>query len=98
GAILQRDFHVLTASNGKEAVARVTREPIDVVTLDLNMPGIGGVGVLERVKQIDPDIEVMIVTGKGTIESAVQGLRLRAFDYLAKPFDSERVRELVQMA
>jgi len=97
-AILQRDFQVLTASNGNEALVMVAREPIDIVTLDLNMPGLGGVGVLERVKQIDPDIEVMIITGKGTLESAVQGLRLRAFDYLSKPFDCDRVRALVQMA
>jgi signal transduction histidine kinase len=97
-AILSRDFQVLTAGNGNEALAVVTREPVDIVTLDLNMPGLGGVGVLERVKQIDPDIEVMIITGKGTFETAVQGLRLRAFDYLSKPFDTERVRGLVQMA
>ena len=97
-AILQRDFQVMTASNGNEALVMVAREPVDIVTLDLNMPGMGGVGVLERVKQIDPDIEVMIITGKGTIESAVQGLRLRAFDYLSKPFDCDRVRGLVQMA
>ncbi len=97
-AILQRDFQVLTAANGNEALVTIAREPVDIVTLDLNMPGLGGVSVLERVKQIDPDIEVMIITGKGTLESAVQGLRLRAFDYLSKPFDCDRVRGLVQMA
>jgi signal transduction histidine kinase len=97
-AILQRDCEVLTASSGDEALAIVTREPVDLMTLDLKMPGLGGVPVLQRVKQIDPDIEVLIITGYGSLDSAVEGIRLRAFDYLTKPFDSDSVRRLVQTA
>ncbi len=97
-AILYGDYDVLTASSGEQALAIVAREPVDIMTLDLKMPGLGGVGVLQRVKQIDPDIEVLIITGNGSLDSAVEGLRLRAFDYLTKPFDCERVRHLVQTA
>jgi len=97
-AILYGDYDVLTASSGEQALAMVTREAVDIMTLDLKMPGLGGVGVLQRVKQIDPDIEVLIITGNGSLDSAVEGLRLRAFDYLTKPFDCERVRQLVQTA
>ena len=97
-AILQGECEVLTASSGDEAIAIVGREPVDVVTLDLKMPGLGGIGVLERIKEIDPDIEVLIITGYGTIDTAVQGLRFRAFDYISKPFDCDHVRQLVQSA
>ena len=88
-AILNGDYEVLTADCGEQALAIVTREPIDIMTLDLKMPGLGGVRVLQRVKQIDPDIEVLIITGNGSLDSAVEGIRLRAFDYLTKPFEKD---------
>ena len=97
-AILQSDCEVLTASSGNEALTIVGEGTIDVVTLDLKMPGLGGIGALERIKEIDPDIEVLIITGYGTIDTAIQGLRFRAFDYIAKPFDCDHVRRLVQAA
>jgi signal transduction histidine kinase len=97
-AILQSDCEILTASSGDQALDIVAREPIDIMTLDLKMPGLGGIGVLERTKQVDPDIEVLIITGYGSLDTAVQGLRLRAFDYLAKPFDTTQVRRLVGRA
>jgi signal transduction histidine kinase len=97
-AILQTECEVVTASSGEEALDIVARTPVDIMTLDLKMPGLGGIGVLERAKQIDPDLEVLIITGYGSLDTAVQGLRLRAFDYLAKPFDSTHVRRLVGKA
>jgi signal transduction histidine kinase len=97
-AILQTDCEILTASSGDQALDIVAKEPIDIMTLDLKMPGLGGIGVLERTKQVDPDIEVLIITGYGSLDTAVQGLRLRAFDYLAKPFDTAQVRRLVSRA
>jgi signal transduction histidine kinase len=97
-AILQTDCEILTASSGDQALDIVAREPIDIMTLDLKMPGLGGIGVLERTKLVDPDIEVLIITGYGSLDTAVQGLRLRAFDYLAKPFDTAQVRRLVSRA
>jgi signal transduction histidine kinase len=97
-AILQPEHEVVTASSGEQALEVVRGQRVDVMTLDLKMPGIGGIGVLERAKQIDPDLEVLIITGYGSLDTAVQGLRLRAFDYLAKPFDSIHVRRLVSRA
>jgi CheY-like chemotaxis protein len=61
-AILQSDCEVVTASTGEEALDVVARAPVDIMTLDLKMPGLGGIGVLERAKQIDPDLEVVIIT------------------------------------
>jgi signal transduction histidine kinase len=97
-AILQSDCEVVTASTGDEALDIVARAPVDIMTLDLKMPGLGGIGVLERAKQIDQDLEVVIITGYGSLDTAVQGLRLRAFDYLSKPFDSMHVRRLIGKA
>src|SRR5437867_3370993 len=97
-AILHGECEVVTAASGEAALEVMARDPIDVMTLDLKMPGLGGIGVLERAKQIDPDLEVLIITGYGSLDTAVQGLRLRAFDYLSKPFDSAQVRRLVARA
>jgi signal transduction histidine kinase len=97
-AILSQDCDVLTAPSGAEALAIVGREPIALLTLDLRMPGMTGIEVLEASKRLDPDIEALIITGYGSFDTAVQGLRNRAFDYLAKPFDAVQVRATVQGA
>lgn len=97
-AILDREYEVLTASSGEEAIALCQREPVDLVTLDLRMPGMGGISVLERIKGIDPETEVLIITGYGSLDTAVAGLRHHAFDYLSKPFDCDHVRLVVQAA
>ncbi len=97
-AILEPDYEILTASSGDEALALCRHSPVDLVTLDLRMPGLGGIAVLEQIKKIDPEIEVLIITGYGSFETAVAGLRHHAFDYLAKPFDSTHVRQVVQTA
>jgi len=96
--ILQGECEVVTAGGGDKALEVLMREPVDVMTLDLKMPGLGGIGVLERAKQIDPDLEVLIITGYGSLDTAVQGLRLHAFDYLSKPFDISHVRHLIGRA
>jgi signal transduction histidine kinase len=97
-AILSQDCDVLTAASGAEALNIVGGEQIALVTLDLRMPGMSGIEVLEASKRIDPDIEALIITGYGSFDTAVQGLRHRAFDYLAKPFDALQVRATVQAA
>ena len=97
-ALLNRECEVLTAATGDEALEMLARDPFDIMTLDLKMPGTSGIRVLERAKQIDPDLEVLIITGYGSFDTAVQGLRFRAFDYIAKPFDCDQVRRLVQVA
>ena len=65
--------------------------PVDLVTLDLKMPGFTGINVLEKVKQHDPDIEAIIITGYGSLDTAIEGLRLGAFDYISKPFDVNHI-------
>lgn len=96
--ILGYHFRVVSAESGEEAVAILGSEPVDVVTLDLKMPGLSGPETLARMRELDPAIEVVIVTGYGSFESAVEVLKLRAFDYITKPFDAEAILEVVRKA
>ncbi len=83
----KRGVETLTATNGSDALALLDERPIDVVILDVKMPGMDGVEVLRRIKQRHPLVEVIMLTGHGSVESAVEGLKLGAFDYVMKPMD-----------
>jgi signal transduction histidine kinase len=97
-AILAKECAVYTAASGEEALAVIESAPVDVITLDLKMPGLGGISVLERIRAHDQDIEALIITGYSSLDSAIEGIRLRVFDYVSKPFDVEHVRGLVRQA
>ena len=94
--ILSPHYNVHVADGGNQAVEMLQQFPVDLVTLDLKMPGMTGINVLARVKQHDPDIEAIIITGFGSLDTAVEGLRLDAFDYIAKPFDVQQILSLVE--
>ncbi len=96
--ILKPYYNVYTAERGVEAIEMLGQVPVDLVTVDLKMPGIPGIKVLEKIKQHDPDIEAIIITGYGSMDTAVEGLRLGAFDYIAKPFDVNQVLKLIRSA
>lgn len=94
--ILNPHYNVYTADRGTQAVEILRQYPVDLVTLDLKMPGVSGINVLEKVKQHDPDIEAIIITGYGSLDTAIEGLRLGAFDYISKPFDVNHILDLVR--
>jgi signal transduction histidine kinase len=94
--ILNPYYNVYTADRGAQAVEMLKEHPVDLVTLDLKMPGFSGINVLEKVKQHDPDIEAIIITGYGSLDTAIEGLRLGAFDYISKPFDVNHILALVR--
>jgi signal transduction histidine kinase len=94
--ILNPYYNVYTADRGPQAVEMLRKFPVDLVTLDLKMPGFSGINVLEKVKQHDPDIEAIIITGYGSLDTAIEGLRLGAFDYISKPFDVNHILALVR--
>jgi signal transduction histidine kinase len=96
--IFKPTYNVYTATGGAQALDIVRSTPIDVVTLDLRMPGMLGTEVMEHIKRLDPDIEVIVITGYASLDSAVQGLRHRIFDYITKPFDVAQVSDLVGRA
>jgi DNA-binding NtrC family response regulator len=97
-AILRRDgYEVVTAANGDEALASMSRE-INTVITDLKMPGLDGMGLLKRLSADYPDVPVVMITAHGSVESAVEAVKLGAFDYVEKPFDQEQIRQIVAKA
>jgi signal transduction histidine kinase len=94
--ILNPYYNVHVADRGTQAIEMLKEHPVDLVTLDLKMPGLTGINVLEKVKQHDPDIEAIIITGYGSLDTAIEGLRLGAFDYISKPFDVNHILSLVR--
>lgn len=91
-------YAVGTASNGLDALEAFQAEPCDVVLTDIKMPGMTGLQLLRRVKAIDKSVEVIMLTGHGTVESAVEGLKQGAFDYLLKPCDMDTLLKKVTEA
>src|SRR3954452_5420835 len=97
-AILRREgYDVLTAANGLDALAGMTRNIHTVIT-DLKMPGLDGMGLLRRLQQDFPEVPVVMITAHGSVESAVEAVKLGAFDYLEKPFEQEQIRQIVAKA
>jgi len=93
--ILKPVYPVLTATNGEEALKIVSTHRIDLVILDLRMPGIPGIEVLKEIKKMTPDIEVIIVTGFGTLNTAVEAIRYGAMDFISKPFNVAEILSIV---
>jgi two-component system response regulator PilR (NtrC family) len=97
--VLRREGHqVRLAEDGPSAVAELEREPVDVLISDIKMPGMTGVDVLREAKRIDPDIVGIMVTAYASTDTAVEALRLGAYDYLTKPFDVEELKAKVRNA
>jgi FixJ family two-component response regulator len=94
-ALEKLNIPVDTAVNGEEALKKLAEKSYAVMLLDLRMPGIDGMGVLRRVPEIRPEVQVVIITAWGSIEAAVEAMKLGAVDFLQKPFDAEVVREMV---
>jgi DNA-binding NtrC family response regulator len=92
------DFQVDAASNGLEALEKIQEDDYDVIILDIKMPKMNGIEVLQRVKEAHPDIDVIMITGLNHIDTAVKAMKLGAFDYLSKPFDPEELEIVVARA
>jgi len=93
-----RDFKVLTALSGDAALEAIREKLVDVVVLDVLMPGKDGVETLREIKQIKPLVEVIMLTGHATVETAIEGMRLGAYDYLMKPTDTEELVKKINKA
>jgi DNA-binding NtrC family response regulator len=85
-----------TAINGEEALLKLKEKDFNLILLDLKMPGIEGMEVLRKVSSIRPDIRIIIITAHGTIDSAVEAMKLGAVDFIQKPFTVEEIRSLVK--
>ena len=93
-----RDFDVTIAYNGDEALEAVKSKPLDVVVLDVLMPGRDGIETLVEIKRMKPILEVIMLTGNATVESAVEGMKIGAFDYLMKPTETKDLVGKIVMA
>ena len=96
--VFKDDYNVLVADNGNRAVDLVRQHSVDAAVLDIRMSGMSGVELLGKLKEIDPAIEVIMLTAYETIETARQALRLGACDYLTKPFDISTMRTAIATA
>jgi DNA-binding NtrC family response regulator len=86
----KRDLQVSTAFSGTEALEKLGKEGnVEVVILDVKMPGMDGIETLREIKRKHPLVEVVMLTGHATVETAIEGMRLGAFDYLMKPCDMD---------
>ena len=91
--LLSDDGHEVTSVPcGEDAVIRLKDHPCDIVVTDLMMPGINGLKVLEAVKETDPDIEVLVMTGYSSLDTAIECMKLGAADYLHKPLNIDEIR------
>ncbi len=96
--LAKEGYAVITAGSGEEALERFDREPFDLILLDVKMPGIGGIETLRKLKEIDPGLTVLIVTGYPSTETAVKAIKLGAYDYVTKPFTPDVLRVAVNRA
>jgi len=91
----QMGFDTRTASNGEEALTKMQGAEFDLVLLDLRMPGMDGIEVLRRIRERCPKVRVIMITAHGTVESAVEAMKLGAVDFIQKPCTPDEIRELV---
>lgn len=94
----KRQLNILMAGNGEEALSVIRESPVDVVVLDMKMPGINGLDTLKEIKRINGLIEVIMLTGHANIEVAVQGMECGAYDYLMKPMNIDELYYKLQDA
>jgi len=95
----KRDLKIITAFSGEEALELLdVNRNTDVVILDVKMPGMDGIEALDRIRKLFPLVEVIMLTGHATVESAIEGMKLGAFDYLMKPCEVEQLMVKVHEA
>jgi len=96
--LTKEGYEVLVAETGEEALEKVEQEALDLVLLDIKLPGMDGYEVLERLLEKDRDVVPIMITAFDDVERVVKAMRLGAFDYITKPFDFDRVRLSIQKA
>jgi len=96
--ILEESYELVEASDGRQALDIVRNREIDLVLLDIRLPEMDGIEVLERIKAMDEQVEVVLVTAVKTVRTAVAAMKLGAFDYLTKPFEEDDLLSVVRRA
>jgi len=97
--LLEKKGHEVTIlTSGEDAMKRITGEKFDIVITDIKLPGMDGMTVMEKIKTISMDIDVIVITGFGSIESAVSFMKAGALDYISKPINNEHLEIVIQKA
>lgn len=94
----KQGYEVITAATGEDALRLIREEQPDLVLLDIQLPGISGIDVLEKIKELDEDVAVIMVTAHSGLETAVNAMRLGAYDYVSKPFNLDELSIVVKKA
>ena len=89
--LMEDDYEVSQAPSGEEAVSKAKETDFDVVLLDLKMPGMDGLEAMKRIKEVSPETEIVMMTAYATVDTAVQAMKVGAFDYMVKPFDPDEI-------
>ena len=97
-ALLRDENRVEVAEDGAKGLAILEKESFDLVILDLKMPGLSGMEVLKKIKEEDPEIVVVVITGYATVESAVEAMKAGAYDFIPKPFTPDSLRMISKRA
>ena len=93
-----RDYDVTSSLTGEDAIEKIKNYNFDVVILDVRLPGVEGTEVLREIKNLKPLTEVIMLTGHGTVEMAIEGMKLGAFDFLIKPCETEDLTAKIDKA
>ena len=97
-ALRREGFHVITAEDGAAALDTLRKAPVDLLIADLRMPGLDGIELLRAARLVAPETEVIVLSGHGTVEEAVEAMKEGAFDFLTKPFDRAPLVRVVRQA
>src|SRR5262250_1159781 len=92
------EIELTTASSGEEGLKLIPKVKPDLVLMDVRMGGISGLETLRRIRQMDSKLLVILMTGYGTTQTTIEAMKLGAFDYLVKPFDVPKLKEIVATA
>lgn len=92
---LEDEYEVTTAVNGEDGLDKFKKDEYDIVLLDMKLPGMDGIEALKQIKEKDKTANVIIITGFGSVDSAVETMKLGAIDYLNKPFTPDEIKEIV---
>jgi len=93
-----RGLDAVTATSGEEALVKIRNKNFDAIILDITMPGIGGIETLKRIRKENPELQIIMLTGRGSVDKAVEAMKEGAIDFLEKPADIEKLLEKIEMA
>jgi DNA-binding NtrC family response regulator len=93
-----RGLDAVTATTGEEALVKIKDKNFDAIILDIMMPGMGGIETLKRIRKENPELQIIMLTGRGSVDKAVEAMKEGAIDFLEKPADIEKLLEKIENA